>query len=75
MKPKAYVRYAQVNMGGAPTSSEYTWDKKQISVSFVKPIRPTVWLQLEYEHNMESPPGGTPSKPNDIGFLELFTGF
>ncbi len=76
MKPKAYVRYAVIDMDApAVAASQYTWDKQQIALSVVKPLRPSVWLQFEYERNMESTPAGTPDVKNDIGFVELFTGF
>ena len=75
MKPKVFARYAAVDMDFAPTTSQYTWDKRQISLSVVKPLRPSVWLQLEYERNMESPPSGMADVRDDLAFLELFTGF
>lgn len=76
MKPKAYVRYAQVNMDyDALAQSQYTWDKQQLTFSYVKPIRPSIWVQMEYEHNTENPPAGTAQVKNDVGFVELFTGF
>lgn len=76
MKPKAFVRYAVIDMDTpAVAASQYTWDKQQLALSVVKPLRPSVWLQFEYERNMESAPAGTPDVKNDIGFVELFTGF
>lgn len=76
MAPKAFVRYAEINMDTpAVAGSMYSWDKQQIAVSVMKPLRPTVWLQLEYEWNMEDPPPGVAEVRNNVGLLELFTGF
>ncbi|BCW98101.1 MAG: hypothetical protein KatS3mg024_0928 [Armatimonadota bacterium] len=75
MKPKAYVRYAGVDIDIPVTASQYTWDKRQLGLSVVKPLKPTVWLQFEYERNMESQPAGTPKVKNDLAFVEIFTGF
>ncbi len=75
MKPKFFARYAGVDMDVAPTSNQYTWDKRQISLSVVKPLRPSVWLQLEHERNMEDPGCGAEDVRDDITLLELFTGF
>jgi hypothetical protein len=75
MKPKAYVRYAGVDIDLPVTASQYTWDKRQLGLSVVKPLKPTVWLQVEYERNVESQPAGTAKVKNDLAFVELFTGF
>ncbi len=75
LKPKAYIRYAGVDIDVPVTASQYTWDKRQVGVSVVKPLKPSVWVQVEYERNMESQPAGMAKVKNDIGFVELFTGF
>ncbi len=75
MKPKAYVRYAGVDIDLPVTPSQYTWDKRQIALSVVKPLKPTVWIQAEYERNLESQPAGAASVKNDLAYVELFTGF
>jgi len=67
-----YTRYGQDNIGVAPLAAyPATWSKKQLTLSAVKPISQTVWLQLEQEFNTEE----KYSVKNNVTFLELFTGF
>ncbi|MEI6913518.1 MAG: hypothetical protein WCL39_00120 [Armatimonadota bacterium] len=73
---RCYARYDQVNYeGDAIASSQFTWDKSQISFSIVKPIDAKTWLQLEFEGNMEKVPAGGTGAHNDVAFLELFKAF
>jgi len=75
---KYFARYGKLDLEPpAVTSSQYTWDQKQLILSVVKPLRKgkPIWLQLEWIRNEESPPPGTPDVDNDVLFLELFTGF
>lgn len=78
MRCKFYARYGRLNLDPpAVTSSQYTWDQRQLILSVVKPLykdKP-VWLQLEYINNDEDPPAGVSEADNNVLFLELFTGF
>jgi len=78
MGVKFYARYGQLDLNPpAVTTSEYTWDQKQLILSVVKPLRAKkpVWLQLEYIKNDEDPDPVSSERDNDVLFLELFTAF
>jgi hypothetical protein len=77
-KQRFYVRYSALNndYGVNPNpTNPITWDIQQLTFSFVQPIRKGVWVEVNYEKNMERPQGGASSIKNDLLFLELFTGF
>ena len=74
-KPRAYIRYAAINNDQAPNANPLTWDIEQLTFGFVKPISKGIWVELNYERNMERPGGGASSLDNDLLFAELFTGF
>ncbi|MDH7570456.1 MAG: hypothetical protein QHJ73_12820, partial [Armatimonadota bacterium] len=71
---KFYARYAEQNMDTPLTDNPLSWDTRQISLSVVQPIYRGVWLQYEYEFNLEDTNTGA-KVDNDVFFLELFTGF
>jgi len=75
MAIKAYARFGSVDIDVPRTSNQLSWDVKQVQVSVVKPLRKTVWLQFEYEHNSENAPAGSPELGNNVFFTELFFGF
>jgi hypothetical protein len=70
-----YARYSQQNMDIVPTTNPLTWDTRQISLSAVQPLRKGLWLQYEYERNLENPVASVAKVKNDLFFIELFTGF
>jgi hypothetical protein len=72
---KFFARYAEQNIGVAPTANQLSWDVQQVSLSMVQPLRKGLWLQYEYEINSEDPPPGISSIKNNLFFVELFTGF
>ena len=74
-KQRFYVRWSALNNDQAPTSTNTTWDTQQLTIGFVQPIRKGVWLEINYESNMETPPPGDPCRDNNLLFAELFTGF
>ncbi len=75
-KARFYVRWSALNNDLAPLSSNQpTWDTQQLTLGFVQPIRKGVWVEINYENNMEDPASGTPDRDNNLLFAELFTGF
>lgn len=80
-KQRFYVRYSALNndysgpLTPANQANPITWDIQQLTVGFVQPIRKGVWVEIDYERNMERPQGGASRVKNDLLFLELFTGF
>jgi hypothetical protein len=81
---KGYVRYGRVDQElsladynpGVPsaTSALLAADHSQWMLSVVQPIRPGVWLQIEYLINdQETVVPGTVVPQNDVGFIELDT--
>lgn len=72
---KFFTRYAEQNMNTPLTDNPLSWDTKQISVSLVQPLRKALWIQYEYEFNMENTDVGRDVIDNNIFFVELFTGF
>ncbi len=79
-----YVRYSALNndypnaVNGTAVNlvnNQLAWDTQQFTVGLVKPIRKGVWLEFNYEKNMEDPTGGSANVDNDLFFAELFTGF
>lgn len=71
---KFFARYGLQNMDTPLTANPLSWDTKQLSLSVVEPLRKGLWLQYEYEKNMEDTNTGA-DIPNDIFFVELFSGF
>ena len=71
---KFFARYAKQDMDIARSANPLTWDTQQVSISLVQPLRKGLWLQYEYEINTEDTDTGL-SVPNNIFFVELFTGF
>jgi hypothetical protein len=71
---KLFARYGAQNMDTLRTDNPLSWDTQQLSLSLVEPLRKGLWLQYEYEHNMENSNTGV-DVPNDIFFVELFSGF
>lgn len=74
-KTRFYVRYETLNNDQPAVGNPYTWDTQQLTFGIVQPIRKGVWVELNYEQNMEDPPVGTPGINNNLLFLEVFTGF
>jgi len=74
-KTRAYIRWAAINNDRTPTNFQTTWNVQQLTVGVVQPISKGVWIEVNYEDNLESPPPGQSSKKNDMLFLEVFTGF
>ncbi len=75
-KQRFYVRWSALNNDRAPlAASQATWDTQQLTLGFVQPIRKGVWLEINYENNLETPPPGTPTRKNNMLFAEFFTGF
>lgn len=74
-KMRAYVRWAELDNDQPTLANERTWDTQQLMIGIVQPIREGVWLEFQYEKNMEDPPAGVSEKDNDLLFVEFFTGF
>lgn len=74
-KQRFYVRWSALNNDEAPGTTNTTWDTQQLTVGFVQPIRKGVWLEVNFENNLETPPSGTAQRKNNLLFAELFTGF
>lgn len=74
-KPRYYLRYEALNNNQTPNNSPLTWDTEQLSFGAVRPICKGMWLEFNYERNMERPAPGCSKLDNDIMFVELFTGF
>lgn len=74
-RTRFYARWSALNNSQAATASQATWDTQQLTLAIVQPIRKGMWVELEWEKNMENPISGTPNKDNDLLFAELFTGF
>lgn len=67
-----------LSISPAPTSSSIWWPTRQLSVSYVLPLKSptfTKWLQFEYERNTEVTPRGFDQTPNNVFFVELFSAF
>ena len=75
-KIRGYVRWSALSNGSMNnrTASQLTWPTRQFTVGIIKPLRPGMWVELDYEKNMETT-AGLPKPKNDLLFLELFTGF
>jgi hypothetical protein len=71
---KAFARYGFQEMHTATTANPLSWDTGQLSLSVVQPLRKGLWLQYEYEKNLELVPSAMKVK-NDLFLVELFTGF
>lgn len=74
-KQRFYVRWSALNNNQAPKAANTTWDTQQFTVGFVQPIRKGVWVEINFEDNLETPPPGVPNRKNNLLFAELFTGF
>lgn len=75
-KQRFYARWAALNNNRAPNGNfQATWDTQQLTFGFVQPIRKGVWVEVNFEDNLESPPAGIGSKRNNLLFAEFFTGF
>jgi hypothetical protein len=75
-KTRFYVRYSALNNDISPIAAKLaTWNVQQLTIGIVQPIRKGVWLELNYEGNMESVPVGASKVKNDLLFLEVFSGF
>lgn len=83
---KAYVRYgvSDLDLSAADLapaspgalSDQLTADHEQWMLSLIQPIRPGVWVEFAYIINDQDTVAPGVSMPeNDIGFVELFTGF
>ena len=77
-----FVRYLNLDVDVPPVvNNTMTWDVQQLAVSYVLPIRSSLfggypkWLQFEYERNKEDAPMGADEIPNDLFLIELFTAF
>ena len=77
-----FVRYLNLDVDVPPVvNNTMTWDVQQLAVSYVLPIRSSLfggypkWLQFEYERNKEGAPMGADEIPNDLFLIELFTAF
>ncbi len=77
-----FVRYGQLDISVPETLNPVTWDTRQLSVSYVYPLRPIKqlgnlpkWIQFEYERNDEDAPAGASDIPNNVFFVELFSAF
>lgn len=71
---KFYTRYGTQNMNIVPTNNPLTWDTQEITISIVQPLRKNLWLQYEYNVNLEKTNTGA-DVPNNVGFVELFASF
>lgn len=75
-KDRWYVRWAALNNDVAPiVGTPTTYNTQQLTFAYVHPISRGVWIELDYERNLESVPTGGASIDNDLFFVELFTGF
>ncbi len=74
-KMRYYVRWAALNNNQTPTVYQTTWNTQQLTIGVVKPISNGVWIEVNYESNLESPPPGQLDKKNNMLFMEFFTGF
>lgn len=74
-KQRFYIRWAAIDNNQAPATAQQTWDTQQLTIGFVQPIRKGVWLEIDFENNMETPPSGIGTKHNNLLFAEFFTGF
>jgi len=80
---KAYARWGVSNLdlsaadvSPGSVTDQLTFDNEQLMFSLVQPIRPGVWVEIAYIANDQDPLVAGVSLPeNDIGFVELFTGF
>lgn len=74
-KTRAYVRWSAVeNNKPIISTNQLTWPTRQLTFGVVQPIRKGIWVEANYEKNMEST-GGASKSDNDMFFIELFTGF
>lgn len=75
---RVYVRWAALdNSWGPNTDPKQTasWSTQQFTLGIVQPIRKGVWLEMNWEKNMESPPAGVSEVNNDLLMFEFFSGF
>lgn len=70
-KMRLYARYAALD-NDKPAQTSTGANVRQFTLGIVQPIRKGVWVEINYEKNMES---WTPKVDNDLLFAELFTGF
>jgi len=74
-KRRFYVRWAAINNNRTPTVNQTTWNIQQLTIGVVQPIRKGVWIEVNYEGNMESPPPSRIRTKNNMLIMEFFTGF
>lgn len=74
-KTRFYARWAAINNDKTPTANQLTWSPQQLTIGVVQPIRKGVWVEVDYEKNMESTGAGVKEPNNDMLFAEVFTGF
>lgn len=85
-KGRFYARWSALNNNQSPFAQNIagpparqigqpTWDTRQLTLAYIQPIRKGIWVELDYERNLENPPAGFGDKDNDLFFVELFTGF
>lgn len=77
-KTRFYMRWSALSnnkpINNATNNRQLTWPTKQFTIGVIQPIRKGIWVEADYEKNMESTGGWAKSK-NDIFFIEVFTGF
>jgi len=73
---RAYVRYASIVSNLTPVAaSPSTYDPQQLTFAVIKPLFKGVWIECDYEKNVQRVPRGGRKIDDGLFFVELFTGF
>jgi len=75
-KIRVYARYAAIVSDKQPIAAQPTgWDPQPLTIGVVKPLFKGVWIECDYENNLQRVPKGGTKIDDGLFFVELFTGF